>query len=159
MRERGSGTVVWVGSVAGWKGDAAGGDYCGSRFTLGGMFIYSFREEVAHLGIKSLLVEPGYCITPTNTNTNTNTIQTQIQTTPLPKHAAMTAYSGHQPDSPFKAAERIIEVVKIEGMESGRPFPTRLVLGSDALKVVKEKWESTLALLGEWEDVGRSTDF
>jgi len=38
FRERKSGTVVWIGSVAGWKGAAAGGPYCSSKFALEGLF-------------------------------------------------------------------------------------------------------------------------
>ncbi|KAH7348513.1 short-chain oxidoreductase [Rhexocercosporidium sp. MPI-PUGE-AT-0058] len=120
MRERGSGTVVWVGSVAGWKGEEGGGAYCGSKFAVAGI-AESFREEVVHL--------------------------------------AMTAYNGRQPCSPLKAAKHMIEVITSTGMAKGRDMPERLVLGSDALEVVREKCERTLALLKEWEEVGRSTDF
>ncbi|PVH78169.1 NAD(P)-binding protein [Cadophora sp. DSE1049] len=145
MRARSSGTVVWVGSVAGWKGDAEGGAYCASKFALAGI-AESFREEVAHLGIKSLLVEPGYCMSLSFTLPFLSSSRSTDNDKGL--HAAMTAYNGHQPGDPSKAAERIIDAVKSEGMAEGATYQRGL-----------EKCEATLEMLKEWEGVSVSTDF
>ena len=74
-------------------------------------------------------------------------------------YSAMNAYNGVQPGDPEKAAERIVDIVKQEGVAAGRGIPGRLVLGPDAVATMKQKCEDTLAMLKEWEDVSGSTNF
>ncbi|KAF2450666.1 hypothetical protein P171DRAFT_426993 [Karstenula rhodostoma CBS 690.94] len=69
------------------------------------------------------------------------------------------AINGAQPGDPRKAAERIADVVRKEGMAEGREMPKRLPLGSDALAVIRGKCEETLKICKEWEEVITSTDF
>jgi hypothetical protein len=59
---------------------------------------------------------------------------------------------------PEKFSERVIDLVKGEGLASGRPFPARIAFGSDALRLVRGGCNSTLQLCKEWEDVATSTD-
>jgi NAD(P)-dependent dehydrogenase (short-subunit alcohol dehydrogenase family) len=59
MRERGSGTIVNVSSVAGRVGPPLDGMYSGSKFALEGLSEVLFRE-VGHFGIKVSVVEPGF---------------------------------------------------------------------------------------------------
>lgn len=66
---------------------------------------------------------------------------------------------GKQPGDPRKAAERILDVVRDEGMAKGKPWPKRLPLGPDALIGIRGKCEETLDLCKEWEDVIISTNF
>lgn len=40
----------------------------------------------------------------------------------------------------------------------GKPIPLRLVLGSDAFGMIKDKCNGTINLLDEWKDVICSTD-
>jgi hypothetical protein len=60
---------------------------------------------------------------------------------------------GHHPGDPERAALRIIDVVKGEGMAAGKPFPKRLPLGEDAVRAMRAKCEETLKLCKEWEEV------
>jgi hypothetical protein len=53
----------------------------------------------------------------------------------------------------------MIDVIKGEGLASGKPFPKVVALGSDCYKVVKEVSEEALKRLEEWKDVTFSTDF
>ena len=50
-----------------------------------------------------------------------------------------------------KAVERIIDLVKSEGMASGRAMPVRLPLGSDALAAIRAKCKAMLEVCDEWE--------
>jgi hypothetical protein len=60
--------------------------------------------------------------------------------------------SGKQAGDPAKAARAILTLV-----QSGNP-PAHLLLGSDALKLVREKLATLEADIGAWEKVTLSTD-
>ena len=36
FRQKKSGTIVWIGSIAGWDGDLGGTPYCASKFAMEG---------------------------------------------------------------------------------------------------------------------------
>ena len=57
-----------------------------------------------------------------------------------------------------KGASVVVDVLMRTGVAEGREVPLRVVLGTDCLKVVREKCESTVKLLNEWEAVSASTD-
>jgi NAD(P)-dependent dehydrogenase (short-subunit alcohol dehydrogenase family) len=58
MRERGSGAVVNVTSVAGVAGAPLGGYYSASKFALEGLS-ESLHLEVGHFGVRVVVIEPG----------------------------------------------------------------------------------------------------
>ena len=68
------------------------------------------------------------------------------------------AVHGNQPGEPKKAVERIIDVIRAEGMAAGKEMPKRLPLGTDALAGIRNKCTETLKLCEEWENVITSTD-
>lgn len=61
-------------------------------------------------------------------------------------------FRGRQPGDPVKAARATLSLV-----ESGEP-PSHLLLGSDALGLVREKLSLLGAEINAWEAVTRSTD-
>jgi hypothetical protein len=60
--------------------------------------------------------------------------------------------SGHQPGDPQKAAQAILQLIN-----APEP-PASLLLGSDAVKFVREKLQQMNASIDAWEAVSRSTD-
>lgn len=68
------------------------------------------------------------------------------------------ATHGNQPGDPRKLVERIIDVIKSEGMAAGKPMPQRLPIGRDAMAAIVKKCETTLQLCKEWESLITSTD-
>jgi short-subunit dehydrogenase len=62
MRERGSGTIVNVSSVAGIVGGPLAGFYAATKFALEALS-ESLHLEVGHFGVKVLVVEPGMIAT------------------------------------------------------------------------------------------------
>lgn len=63
MRERGSGTLVGMASIAGWRGMPGNGAYAASK---GGLIRYlqSLRAELRPYGVTVTTVSPGYVRTP-----------------------------------------------------------------------------------------------
>lgn len=66
---------------------------------------------------------------------------------------------GRQPGDPRKAVERIVDVVRSEGMAARKELPVRLPLGGDALAVIRKKCEETLKICEDWEDLISGIDF
>ena len=67
---------------------------------------------------------------------------------------------GKQPGDSKRAVEAIIDVVRREGkMADHKILPLRIVLGSDAVQVVRAKCEQTLKDVALYEDFAKSTDF
>ena len=69
-----------------------------------------------------------------------------------PVRQARKEKSGKQPGDPVKAARAMLAI-----MESQNP-PTHLLLGSDALNLVREKLAALGKEIDRWEEVTRSTD-
>ncbi|KAL4876849.1 hypothetical protein BJY04DRAFT_231304 [Aspergillus karnatakaensis] len=134
MRKRRAGTMVFMGSIAGWLGVAAGGPYSASKFALEGA-VESLEKEVSPLGIRVHLMVLGQ-------------FQRQAET------------SGKQPGDPEKAVQRILDVVRREGsVAPEEELPLRIVLGSDAVQVIRTKCLETLKLLEDYGQLACSTDF
>jgi hypothetical protein len=68
--------------------------------------------------------------------------------------------NGKQPGNPELAVERILDIVRREGMLKGcKTLPVRVALGSDTVWVMREKCKETLKILEEYEGLARSTDY
>ena len=124
--------------------------------------VESLWRETTPLGIRTLLIEPGRFRTKLLSGTNRKT-----------KASAIADYAGlsdskteglasedmNQPGDPVKLVEIILDLVRKEGVAKGREMPFRMPLGVDCFDDIKVKSEDTLALLEEWRDVIRSTDY
>lgn len=117
--------------------------------------VQDLAKEIAPLGIKLTLVEPGAFRTDFaggSLATPENPIDDYQET--AHKFVEMQEQmSGEQPGDPDKAAQAMIKAV-----ESDNP-PMRLVLGEDALKATRQKIETFQQELADWEDVTLSTSF
>lgn len=161
MRERGSGTVVVIGSRSAWKTEIAGiGAYAASKAA-----VHAYTETLAHelksFGVKVMIVEPG--------GFRTENIYTYPWTHPY-HSPSLDAFrekaqsfwrtiDGKQPGDPDKAANAIVDVVRGEGLALGKELPMWLVLGKDAEVNIRDKVARILANLDGWKDVTRATDF
>ncbi|GJJ15055.1 hypothetical protein Clacol_009330 [Clathrus columnatus] len=161
MRAQKSGTIVWFGSIGGWRGSPNCGLYIATKFATRGL-AESLQLEVGHLGLRNLCFEPGYFRTsfladghrqPYNPRISDYNEITQRA------HNALEAYNGKQPGDPKKLASVVLDVVRKEGVAEGRDIPVSLPLGSDCFEGVRSTLEKTTKVLNEWEDVIKGTDF
>ena len=154
FRQRKSGHILNVSSVGGFTSFPGTGIYCATKFAIEG-YSEALAKEIAPLGIKLTLIEPGAFRTEF-AGESLATPDEQIDDYEETAHKFVkmqSEMSGEQPGDPDKAAQAMIKVV-----ESDNP-PMRLVLGEDALKATRQKIETFQKELNEWEDVTLSTSF
>jgi short-subunit dehydrogenase len=154
MRERRSGHIIQISSMAGIKSVPGAGLYNASKFALEG-FSEALALEVQPLSIKVTIVEPG----PFRTNwagdssIRSSKVIEDYASTAGSRIATINGYSGHQPGDPVKAAKAIIKITN-----SDNP-PLRLALGKVAIDAIRAKLQSMEEEIEEWEKVGLDTSF
>jgi NAD(P)-dependent dehydrogenase (short-subunit alcohol dehydrogenase family) len=160
FRERKTGTMVFISSLSGWVGHAGCSAYAGSKFALEGI-VEGLHAETAHLGLKTLLIEPGRFRTKLLSSSSMKARPSDIPEYAEASRAQMKGLTGedqNQPGDPAKLVEIVLDLVRGEGVAQGMEVPIRLPLGVDCYADVKNKCEATLAVLENWRDVARSTD-
>ncbi|ESK94776.1 serine 3-dehydrogenase [Moniliophthora roreri MCA 2997] len=161
MRERKAGTIIFLGSLGGWRSCPAVGLYAATKWALRGISA-TLHDEIAPLGLRSICADPGYFRTsfldPSHRKPYSPRIQDYNEVTGE-YEAALQAYNNKQPGDPLKAAEVMVDVVRGEGVAEGKTFSNNIQLGSDCYEVAKAECEKALSRLEEWKDVSLSTDF
>lgn len=152
MRSQKSGTIVNISSIAGFSSFSATGVYCASKFALESIS-ESLHHELSHIGIRTILVEPGafktdfighnYTTYPPNAPEYTDTVQATLDW-----FANLDAEGD-----PAKAARAIIEVAEME-----KP-PMRLLLGEDAWNSAQSKLKWLHEDFTRFEKTTRSMKF
>ncbi|TIC08020.1 putative short-chain oxidoreductase [Wallemia mellicola] len=139
--------------------------YCASKFAIEATF-EALRLETQHLGIKVLLIEPGYF------RTNFLQAETNIQkpTNPIADYAPISnalgkviqQKHGTQEGDPKVGSQRIIELMTNTGFAkeiADGSVPVRVALGSDAYQGVINKANNLIENANKWKDFSCSTDF
>ncbi|KAI1079346.1 estradiol 17-beta-dehydrogenase [Whalleya microplaca] len=164
MRPQRHGVIANFGSLGSWRGAAAGGYYASTKWAVSG-FTESLHDEVRPLGISAVIVEPGYFRTGFLRAGGGNRLFTARQMLDEYRDTAvpavkdrLNAVNDNQPGDVAKGARVVVDVLTSTGVAAGREIPMRLVLGRDAMQVIRGKMESTEKLLEEWEDIIVSTD-
>jgi NAD(P)-dependent dehydrogenase (short-subunit alcohol dehydrogenase family) len=155
LRRQRSGHILNITSIAGLAPGAGSGFYAASKFAVEG-FSQSLALEVAPLGIKVTLVEPGQFRTDFLSERSLRDRRSEIadyDSTAGATQQALEKAAGRQPGDPVKAAAAMFNIVR-----EPRP-PLHLVLGSDALRRTRDKQAQFSADLQRWESVSLGTDF
>lgn len=153
MRERRRGRILNITSMGGFITMPGIAYYCGSKFALEGIS-EALGKEVRHLGIAVTAVAPGSFRTDWAGRSMVRTPRSISDYDGLfdPIRQARAEKSGKQLGDPIKAARAMLAVI-----DSDAP-PAHLVLGSDALGLIREKLASYAAEIDTWEALSRSTD-
>jgi NAD(P)-dependent dehydrogenase (short-subunit alcohol dehydrogenase family)/ketosteroid isomerase-like protein len=154
LRKQRAGHFVQMSSLNGVEGLAGAGYYAASKFGIEG-FSETLAAEVAHLGIKVTIVEPGPFRTSFLSDKSVKWAK------PIADYAesvgksrkTLRAMDGKQPGDPARAAQAIIQAV-----EAGKP-PLRLALGKMALQHIRAALGGRLKELDAWAEVGAAADF
>src|ERR1019366_7802498 len=154
MRRRRHGGIVNLSSIGGLVGFPGTGYYNATKFAVEGLS-ESLSKEVAPLGIKVLVVEPG----PFRTDWAGRSLQRSGKQIPEYAETAgafrnrITGGSGNQAGDPVRAGEAIIKALQSDSA------PLHLVLGKSALDTARTKVELLRGELDAWEETSLSADY
>jgi len=164
FREKKAGQFIQFSSVGGRIGPPGRGPYSAAKWGVEG-FSEVLSREVAPLGIKVTIVEPGGFRTDfAGSSTELSEGHPEYDSTVGEGHpeydstVGATArfqrnYNGKQPGDPKKAAQAIVQLTQ------ERNPPLRLLLGSDAYAAVEKNDLARLEQARIWKKLSVSTDF
>jgi NAD(P)-dependent dehydrogenase (short-subunit alcohol dehydrogenase family) len=154
MREKRHGHIINFSSIGGLRSFIATGYYHATKFAVEGLS-ESLAQEVAPLGIKVLLVEPGPFRTDWagRSTSRTPTKLADYEATVEPRMEASLNGSGKQQGDPVRGCEAIIQAVEAEHHQ------LRLLLGEPALKLALEKVDMLKENFEVWKELTLSADF
>ena len=153
FRQRRAGHIINITSMGGFITMPGIAYYCGSKFALEGISD-TLSKELKPFGIAVTAVAPGSFRTDWAGRSMRRSERSiaDYDASFDPIRAARQAKSGQQLGDPRKAARAMLSLIA-----SDAP-PAHLLLGSDALKLVRERLASMAQEIDAWEAVTRSTD-
>ena len=152
FRERKAGRIIQITSIAGRIGPIGRAPYAAAKWGVEG-FTESLAKEVAPLGIKVTIVEPGGFRTDfAGSSTVLRAGRPEYDSTVGATARFQESYNGKQPGDPAKAAAAILTLASME-----EP-PLRIVLGSDAYAAAEKNDLAKIELGRKWKDLSCSTD-
>lgn len=153
FRERRRGHIINITSMGGFITLPGIAYYCGSKFALEGISEV-LGKELRSFGVHVTAVAPGGF----RTDWAGRSMQRSPRSIPDydalfdPIRQARQERSGKQLGDPAKAGKAILTLVDLPNP------PAHLLLGSDALTLVREKLAAMAADIDTWESLTRSTD-
>jgi NAD(P)-dependent dehydrogenase (short-subunit alcohol dehydrogenase family) len=155
MRRQRSGHVINVSSVGGYTGYPGWGVYGATKFAVEGL-TEALAGEVAPLGIKVTVVEPGFF--RTNFLDESSLVRTAQEIDDYRDSVGKTRahaadVNGGQRGDPRKLAQALLQLANAKNP------PLRLPLGSDTLERIEAKNAHVAKEIATWRAVATSTDF
>ena len=152
MRANGSGVIMNTTSIAAERSAIGSGYYASSKAALD-LLTDGLRKELAPLGIRVMVIEPG--------SFRTHFYDEALKSAPLTVDAykdstwknANAENKRQQPGDPLKAGELIYRMAFAE------EAPFRLLLGSDAVKAVTTTAQAKIEEAEKFAEQSKSTDF
>jgi NAD(P)-dependent dehydrogenase (short-subunit alcohol dehydrogenase family) len=154
LRAQRSGHVINISSVGGLVGSPGWGIYNSTKFAIEG-FSEALSKELAPLGVRVTLVEPGYFRTDFLDASSLHTLSAVIgdydRTAGATRRRAEDVNHA-QPGDPVKAAAAIADIAQAPDP------PLHLLLGTDSLSNVEAKTRQLLGDINAWRRLSTSTD-
>ncbi|RQO75124.1 short-chain dehydrogenase/reductase [Pedobacter sp. KBW06] len=152
MRQQGSGRILQISSVGGRVGGPGLTIYQAAKFGLGG-FSEALAKEVSPLGIHVTCIEPGGFRTDWGTESMSFAREIAGYEPTVGRMSEFLSSGNYVPmGDPDKAAKVMIDLV-----DHPKP-PIHLILGSEAISIVKGAEAAKKAELEQWESISISTD-
>ena len=154
MRAQKKGAIINISSIAAARSGVGSGYYAASKAALE-LMTDGLMKEVAPLGIKVMTVEPGAFRTKFYDSSLKGTLK-QIDDyadTAWKTRKENIVDNQDQPGDPDKAGEVIYETIQKENI------PKRLLLGSDAVRIVSAEMKERLQEIEDWSAISTQTDY
>ncbi len=154
MRHRRSGHIINITSMGGFITMPGISYYCGSKFALEGIS-ETLASEVANLGIHITAIAPGSFRTDWAGRSMVRSDRSIEDYDKLfdPIREARNDKSGNQAGDPTKAAQALLHIIN-----HPEP-PVHLLLGADAVHLVRNKLTKLGEEISTWEEISRNTAF
>jgi NAD(P)-dependent dehydrogenase (short-subunit alcohol dehydrogenase family) len=152
LREQGGGRIIQISSLGGRIGSPGMTAYQSAKWAVGG-FSEALAAEVAPLGIKVTVVEPGGMRTDwAGSSMAKPPISEPYQATVGASARAMDGFEHVANGDPQKVARLVLSVAQLADP------PLRILAGSDAYEFGSEAWRHRIETDAQWEQLSRSTD-
>lgn len=155
MREQKSGYILNVTSIAAARSAVGSGYYASSKATFE-LLTNGLMKEVAPLGIKAMVVQPGAFRTRFYDSESLQGTKVRIsdyETTVGKSRPGNFENKHQQAGDPDKAGEVIVDVV------NGDDLPEILTLGAAAVDAVIDTLQGKINELEKWREVSNKCDF
>jgi NAD(P)-dependent dehydrogenase (short-subunit alcohol dehydrogenase family) len=154
MRQRRSGTIVNVSSIGAPRSNPASGYYTATKAALEGVSD-ALNREVGPLGIRVMVLEPGAFRTDFSGRSlaQSRTVIDDYADTAGKRRKEHDTTHGTQQGDPDRAAQVIVDTVESEHA------PFRLLLGSDAVQIVRDELQGRIDEIDAWAAVSTTTDY
>lgn len=153
MRQQRAGRIIQISSVGGRIGSTGRAAYSAAKWGVEG-FSEVLAKETAPLGIKVTIIEPGGFRTDfAGASTKLTPGRPDYDSTVGAAVRFQRDFDGKQPGDAVKGAAVVLQVAAMD-----EP-PLRLLLGSDAARLVEENDLAKLAADRKWRHLTVSTDF
>lgn len=154
MRKNKKGSIINISSIAAARSGVGSGYYASSKAALE-LLTDGLAKEVEPLGIKVMIVEPGSFRTKFYSSSlkgTQNKIEDYAETAWKTRTENIVDHQN-QPGDPDKAGKIIVDVIQQDN------YPKRLLLGTDAVKIVSTELEDRLQEIKNWDSVSIQTDY
>jgi NAD(P)-dependent dehydrogenase (short-subunit alcohol dehydrogenase family) len=153
LREQGSGHIIQVSSVGGRTSSVGLAAYQSAKWAVEG-FSGVLAQEVAPLGIKVTIIEPGGLRTDwAGSSMTIPPVSEPYQQTVGARVRMLEEHAGWQAGDPAKAAQVILQVSELDDP------PLRLLLGSDAVRYAGQADQARIESDAKWRALSESTDY
>ncbi|KAH7129729.1 hypothetical protein B0J13DRAFT_678819 [Dactylonectria estremocensis] len=166
FRAQRSGTIAFTGAGVGWGPLPFLSHYAASKAALD-IFVEGLSKEVQPFNIRCVVFEPGGFASQLGSpregsNEGFGKYQPAIASYTPQFNEVMTAFATeigpNIPGDVKKLSQRIADCVKGEGLFADQPWAVRVILGSDALRLIQQKCKEQLQLSEQMEKHSLSTD-
>lgn len=155
MRRQRSGHILNVSSIGGYSAYIGWGTYGATKFAIEGI-TEALALELAPLGVKATVVEPGFFRTDfldDNSLVKTKSVIADYDATVGAMRKFATEANHAQPGDPAKFAKGMIALAHAENP------PLRMPFGTDTLARIAEKNAYVEQETAAWRELAASTDF
>ncbi|MCB1023868.1 MAG: SDR family NAD(P)-dependent oxidoreductase [Acidobacteria bacterium] len=150
MRQKKGGHILNISSVVGFTAFPSSGYYSSTKFAVEALS-EALSQEVAHLGIKVTIVEPGGFRTDFAGRSFVQPAHRIKDYITSERTDAIGEYHNNQPGDPAKGVKAMINVTEIDDP------PLRLPLGEDAVTAIEKKLEAVQKNVEAFRDVAMNT--